>query len=139
MAAVISICGSNAKSKPVAESLASRRVKRPRRDDDAMFLVLRNAPDGRFEPYRDFTEPRRRAMADPRNLVNGGESIAWFERAGDPASLRFAPGDRILTGIAEYGSNVIAYLHQADRHGVQVEYVPDDENGQLSVDASKLS
>ena len=34
--------------------------------------MLRRAPDGRFEPYEDFTGARRRAMADPRNLVNGG-------------------------------------------------------------------
>ncbi len=70
----------------------SRRIKKPKRDEEAVALVLRGAPDGRFEPYRDFSEPRRKAMADPRNLVNGGRPIAWFASERDPASLRFAPG-----------------------------------------------
>ncbi len=36
--------------------------------------------------------PRRRAQADPRNLVNGGRPIARFTRPGDPASLEFVAG-----------------------------------------------
>ena len=47
----------------------------------------------------------------------------------------FAPGDRILTSRAEYASNVIGLLQLARRTGAQVEVVPDDESGQLSVDA----
>ena len=58
-------------------------------------------------------------------------------RAWDMAyyALPFKPGDRILTARAEYASNVIAYLQTARRHGVSVEAVPDDEWGQLSVEA----
>jgi hypothetical protein len=74
-----------------ALDVISRRA-RARRDDRAVDLVLRSAPDGRFEPYRDFTAPRRRAMSDVTNRINRGEDIAWFERENDPASLRFAPG-----------------------------------------------
>jgi selenocysteine lyase/cysteine desulfurase len=57
-------------------------------------------------------------------------------RAWDMAyyALPFEPGDRILTARAEYASNAIAYLQTAHQHGVSVEVVPDDENGQLSVD-----
>jgi selenocysteine lyase/cysteine desulfurase len=47
----------------------------------------------------------------------------------------FVPGDRILTSRSEYASNVIAYLQVARRTGAVVEVVPDDEHGQLSVDA----
>jgi selenocysteine lyase/cysteine desulfurase len=47
----------------------------------------------------------------------------------------FAPGDRILTSRAEYASNAIAMLQVARRTGARVEPVPDDEHGQLSVDA----
>ena len=69
-----------------------RRVRRIRYDDTAVGLVLRRAPDDRIEAYRDFTEPRRRAQANPRNLVNGGRSIARFTRRNDPTSLRFVAG-----------------------------------------------
>jgi selenocysteine lyase/cysteine desulfurase len=48
-------------------------------------------------------------------------------------SMRFGPGDRILTARAEYASNVIAYLQIAARTGARVEVVDDDEYGQLSV------
>jgi hypothetical protein len=61
-------------------------------DVDAIPRVLRRAPDDRFEAYADFIGPRRRAQADPRNLVNGGRPVARFTRGGDPASLRFAKG-----------------------------------------------
>jgi selenocysteine lyase/cysteine desulfurase len=52
-------------------------------------------------------------------------------------SLRFNPGDRILTSAAEYASNYIAYLQVAKRTGAVVEIVPDDEYGQVSVGAMK--
>lgn len=68
------------------------RSARPRNDEEALFLVLRNAPSSRTEPYRDFTEPRRLASANPENLINRGRSIAWFTRKNDPTSLRIEPG-----------------------------------------------
>jgi selenocysteine lyase/cysteine desulfurase len=49
--------------------------------------------------------------------------------------LRFGPGDRILTSVAEYASNYIAYLQTAARTGSTVEVVPDDPDGQLDVTA----
>ena len=58
----------------------------------ALRRVLRRAPDGRIEPYRDFMEPRLRARANPRNRVNRGRPVARFTRRNDPSSLRFAPG-----------------------------------------------
>lgn len=70
----------------------NRRLRRVPRDDAALGLVLRRAPDQRIEPYRDFTEPRRRARSNPRNRVNGGRNIARFTRKNDPASLRFVAG-----------------------------------------------
>ncbi len=68
------------------------------------------------------------------------DEIAVIEnatRAWDMAfySLPLGPGDRILTAQAEYASNYIAYLQVARKTGVSVEAVPDDESGQLSVEA----
>jgi selenocysteine lyase/cysteine desulfurase len=58
-------------------------------------------------------------------------------RAWDMAfySLPFRAGDRILTATAEYESNYLAYLQVCRRTGARVEPVPDDEHGQISVDA----
>lgn len=75
-----------------ALELLLRKVRRIPHDEVALDLVLRRAPDHRIEPYRDFTEPRRRAAADPRNRVNGGRPIARFTRRNDPSSLVFVRG-----------------------------------------------
>jgi len=58
-------------------------------------------------------------------------------RAWDMAfyAFRFAPGDRILTGRAEYASNWIALRQVANRTGAAIEVVPDDEQGQFDVGA----
>jgi len=47
----------------------------------------------------------------------------------------FNPGDRILTSRAEYASNAIAFIQVARRSGAVIDVIPDDEHGQLSVDA----
>ena len=67
------------------------------------------------------------------------EEIAVVEnatRAWDMAfySIPFKPGDRILTAMAEYASNYIAFLQVSRRTGAKVEVVPNDEHGRLSVE-----
>jgi len=66
------------------------RRRRPKRDDDAIRLILREGPADRIAPYADFTAPRRRAAA--RTRINGERRVARFTRRKDPASLRFARG-----------------------------------------------
>ena len=75
-----------------AMDVLSRRSGSPKRDYRAIPLILRRAPDDRFEPYDDFLAPRRRAAANPRNLVHGGKWVASFRRANAPSSLQFVPG-----------------------------------------------
>lgn len=48
-------------------------------------------------------------------------------------AFNFSPGDRILAGSAEYGSNLVALLHQAQKQGVEIIWVPDDDQGQIDV------
>lgn len=74
-------------------------------------------------------------------LVGGqpGE-VALFDNATHAWQAAFysvplGPGDRILTGRAEYGSNVLAYFQVARRTGAEVVVVPNDEHGQLDTTA----
>lgn len=50
-------------------------------------------------------------------------------------SLPLQRGDIILTSIAEYASNVIAFLQLEKRLGIRFEVIPNDATGQLSVSA----
>jgi hypothetical protein len=70
----------------------SRRPQRIPTDEVALYRVLHGTTDNRIAPYADFSAPRRRARANPRNLVNGGRPVARFSRRNDPTSLRFTPG-----------------------------------------------
>ena len=68
------------------------------------------------------------------------EEIAIVEnatRAWDMAfySLPFQAGDRILTGMNEYASNYIAFLQMARKTDVVIEAIPNDEHGQISIQA----
>jgi selenocysteine lyase/cysteine desulfurase len=68
------------------------------------------------------------------------DEIALIEnatRAWDMAfyAVPLGPGDRILTAMAEYASNYIAYLQVARKTGATVEVVPNDESGQISTAA----
>ena len=90
------------------------------------------------EQSRDKVENTYRAIA---SLINcDREEVAIVEnatRAWDMAfySIQFKAGDRILTSIAEYASNYIAYLQVARKTGAVVEAIPNDEYGQLDVQA----
>jgi selenocysteine lyase/cysteine desulfurase len=74
-------------------------------------------------------------------LLGGrGDEIALFDNATHAwnaafYSIPFEPGDRILTGRAEYGSNVLAYFQVARRTGAEVVVVPNDQHGQLDTTA----
>ncbi len=50
-------------------------------------------------------------------------------------AIPFVPGDRVLTTQSEYASNLVALLQIATRRGIEIEVVPSDANGQISLDA----
>ncbi len=90
----------------------------------------------------DAAADRLAATYDSLARLIGAEpdEIAYTEsatRAWDMAfyAVPFRAGDRILTSAGEYAGNAIAFAHVARRTGVKVEVVPDDEHGQISLDA----
>jgi selenocysteine lyase/cysteine desulfurase len=68
------------------------------------------------------------------------EEIALFDNSTHAWGAGFygvplGPGDRILTGRDEYGSNVLAYLQVARRTGAELVVVPNDGTGQVDTAA----
>ena len=109
---------------------------------DATTRHLRlEAEIGGYEASDREAEAAGRVYGAAAALINcRPDEIAFVEnatRAWDMAfySLRFAPGDRILTAMAEYASNYIAYLQVARKTGAVVEPVANDARGQISVAA----
>jgi selenocysteine lyase/cysteine desulfurase len=71
--------------------------------------------------------------ADPGEIALTQNATRAWDMAFYGIDLR--PGDRVLTSAGEYGSNAIALLHAARSRGITVEVLPDDEHGQVSLDA----
>ena len=109
---------------------------------DAMTAHLRR--EAEIGGYEAAAEARNAIAATYKAIAElaGGrsEEIALFDNATHAWNAAFysvplRPGDRILTGRAEYGSNVLAYWQAARRTGAEVVVVPNDEYGQLDVAA----
>ena len=72
-------------------------------------------------------------------LLNCDESeIAFIEnstRAWEMAvhSIRWKPGDEIITGENEYGSNYLGLLHLAKQRSLKIFTIPNDESGTISL------
>jgi selenocysteine lyase/cysteine desulfurase len=114
----------------------------PRPVHDAVVDHLqREAEIGGYEAARERRDRWEHTYDALARLLNASrDEIAVIEnatRAWDMAfyAFRFEPGDRILTGRAEYASNWIALRQVADRTGASIEVVPDDEHGQIDVAA----
>jgi len=114
----------------------------PRQVHDAVVDHLqREAEIGGYEAARERKDRWEHTYDALARLLNAErEEIAVIEnatRAWDMAfyAFQFAPGDRILTGRAEYASNWIALKQVTDRTGARIDVVPDDEHGQIDVAA----
>ncbi|GHC34104.1 aminotransferase class V-fold PLP-dependent enzyme [Streptomyces cinnamoneus] len=113
-----------------------------RRTLDTMTAHLeREARIGGYEAATEQEQAIEDVYAGLAELVGGRpEEVALFDNATHAwqaafYSLAFRPGDRILTGRAEYGSNVLAYLHIAQRTGAEVVVVPNDAHGRFDTAA----
>jgi selenocysteine lyase/cysteine desulfurase len=109
---------------------------------DAMTDQLRReATIGGYEAENDAQEAIADVYAALAELFGGSsDEIALFDNATHAWEAAFyavplRPGDQILTGRAEYGSNVLAYWQAARRSGAEVVVVPNDEHGQIDLAA----
>ncbi|GCE47013.1 selenocysteine lyase/cysteine desulfurase [Thermosporothrix hazakensis] len=109
---------------------------------DAMITHLqREAAIGGYEAADEAIDKIEHTYDALATLIGAHrDEIALIEnatRAWDMAfySIPFKPGDRILTAMAEYASNYIAYLQVAQKTGAVVEVIPNDQYGQLSIEA----
>lgn len=109
--------------------------------DAAIAHLQLEARIGGYEAAEEARQAIQHTYDALANLLNcTREEIALVEsatHAWDQAfnAIPFRSGDRILTAVAEYGSNYIAYLQKARTAGVRVEVIPNDEQGQVSIAA----
>lgn len=109
--------------------------------DTVVRHLEREAEIGGYEAEQEAEARLDSVYASIARLLNCQASeIAVIEnatRAWDMAfySLPWRKGDRILTAIAEYASNYIAFLQVAKSKGVEIAVVPNDANGQIDVAA----
>lgn len=96
---------------------------------------------GAYEAYTDKLNSIEHTYEAIAALLNcQPDEVAIIEnatRAWDMAfyAIAFKAGDRILTSVAEYASNYIAYLQVARKTGAVIEVIANDEYGQTSVAA----
>ncbi|QSQ24306.1 aminotransferase class V-fold PLP-dependent enzyme [Pyxidicoccus parkwayensis] len=92
-----------------------------------------DAARDRLERVYDSIATLLHASRDEIAVVENA-TVAW-DMAFYGLAQDFRPGDRILTGVAEYAANYVAYLQVARRTGAVIDVVPNDAQGQLSISA----
>ncbi|HLZ81424.1 MAG TPA: aminotransferase class V-fold PLP-dependent enzyme [Ktedonobacteraceae bacterium] len=114
----------------------------PQRVLDATIGHLQlEAQMGGYEAAEQADEAIEHVYGAAARLINcSREEIAVIEnatRAWDMAfyALPFQPGERILTAMAEYASNYIAFLQVTRKTGAVVEVIPNDSHGQISLES----
>lgn len=90
-------------------------------------LLVQNKLDGFYSAFAKLLNCSPQEIAYAENATRAWD-MAFY-------SIPFNAGDRILTAQSEYASNYLAYLQIQKRLGVSIAVIPNDENGQLSIEA----
>jgi len=96
---------------------------------------------GGYETARKQSNELEKVYPTIANFINAdADEIAILENATAAWNMaffavNFQESDRILTSKAEYASNYINYLKIKEKIDLQVEVIPNDEHGQVSVAA----
>lgn len=70
---------------------------------------------------------------DPSELaIVESATRAWSSAL---SAINLQPGDNIITAASEYVSNAMGLIRAIDRYGIELRLAPNDENGQVDVDA----
>jgi len=111
---------------------------------DALYEYLHEEEmKGGYETMARYADALANFYSAAARLLNCTSSEIAFSDSATRAwsaafyALDLQPGDHILAGCSEYGSNLVAFLHLARRRGVEITWVPDDEHGQIDVAALK--
>ena len=103
--------------------------------------IRREAEIGGYEAAREAGAEIEAVYSAIAHLLNAApDEIALMENAtlawnAAFFAFDFQPGDRLLTGQAEYVSNYLNYLKLARTRGLVVEAIPSTEEGELSIPA----
>ncbi|MCA0457507.1 MAG: aminotransferase class V-fold PLP-dependent enzyme [Chloroflexi bacterium] len=95
---------------------------------------------GGYEAANRMAEPLAKVYTSTARLLGcAADEIAILESATHAwasafYAIPFKRGDRILTARAEYGANYVAFMQVAKQRGVEIDVIPVDEYGQVSVE-----
>jgi len=95
---------------------------------------------GGYETALKYNTELKEFYINAAKLLNCSScEIAFVEnatRAWDMAiySIPFSSGDKIITSMYEYGSNVISYLHLKKLYGIEICYIPNNQSGTIDLD-----
>jgi len=108
--------------------------------DTQIAHLRRESAIGGYEAARESAD-RESAVYDSIASMLGVRSheIARMEHATAAWNAAFwsipmQPGQRIVTHDHDYGANWIAFLRAAEVHGVEIDRIPSDSNGQVDLD-----
>lgn len=110
---------------------ATRKGFKPKRDEEAVELVLRAGTSNRIRPFSDFSRPRELAAAEYE--LNRGRPIVRLARKNDPGSLTFAKGfgpdfkhghlGYTLSSSRLYGGRIEKHRVLSENRRVQFQFV----------------
>lgn len=121
----------NAGAALMSENVLAAQVEHLRLEASVGGYEAAALTENRFEAVYGSIARLIHASPDEIAIVDNA-TAAWHLAFG---SIRFAPGDVILTTEAEYATNFIMYLKAVREQGVEVEVVPSDDDGQIDVAA----
>jgi selenocysteine lyase/cysteine desulfurase len=120
----------NCGSSPPPDQVIQTMIDHLRLEAEVGGYAAQDRRQADFEAVYDAGAQLLNCRADELACTSGA-SEAWWRAF---TSVPLDRGDRILIGRTEYVANALALMQAADR-GIDVDVVPDDEYGQLDVEA----